>query len=338
MRGLLVVGATLAMNAVSCSSPSPGAGRGPTATVPHETLGTIAANPDPILLGVGGASAHPPGASWRGGPALSVAASWRYSCEIRFDHTIECWGMGAPPPSGEFSALSLNSYHGCGLRLDGTLACFGAGTTDQNCVDHECGQSRPPSGVFLQVSAGNLHSCAITDNGRVVCWGAGETNSACTIEQCGQAAPPPGTFSKVAAGYHHSCALAVDGMVQCWGEASEAVAPTVAFEDIFGGPFGSCGLHHDGSLECWGPGGVLALPEPPRIAFSSAAVGVGWVCGISKVEGALICWGQDMGGNLNAPAGSFKQAALGDRHGCAIRDDDAVVCWGDNQQLEGQPP
>ena len=352
MRGFLVVVATLSVGALACSSPSKAPSSKPTSVVPTESVGTIQANPDSIEPAPNG---HAPGPSWRGGPALEVAAGWQSSCEIRADHSIACWGGHtgkfdaslcstsgecgqAHPPPGEFTAVSLGDYHGCALRLDGALACFGAGSSDQHCVNHECGQSQPPSGVFQQVSAGYLHSCAVAADGTLACWGAGQTDSACTIDQCGQAAPPAGALSKVAAGVHHSCALALDGTVQCWGEASEAVAPTGMFNDLFGGPFASCGLRSDDSLECWGPGGVLQLQQPPSLAFSSAAIGDGWACGIAKADGELICWGQNDYGNLNAPAGSFRQVALGDRHGCAIRDDDSVVCWGDNQQLESQPP
>jgi alpha-tubulin suppressor-like RCC1 family protein len=188
------------------------------------------------------------------------------------------------------------------------------------------------------VSVGYLHSCAVGADGALACWGAGTTDSACAIDQCGQAAPPSGTFSKVVAGFHHSCALSTDSTVQCWGERTEAVAPGGVFQDIFGGAFASCGLRSDDSLECWGPGGLLELPKPPAVAFSSVAISISWACGIRKDDGQLICWGENHAGELNAPTGSFRQVAVGDRHGCAIRDDDAVVCWGDDERGQSEPP
>jgi alpha-tubulin suppressor-like RCC1 family protein len=315
----------------------------------------IPANPDPIEPGDGGPDNHAPGQSWSGGPAASVAADWQQSCEVRLDHSIACWGRGtsafdamacagsaecgqAHAPAGAFSQVSMGTYHSCALGLDGTVICFGAGATDQNCVNHECGQSIAPSGSFTDVSAGDQHSCAVAADATIVCWGAGKTDSACTIDQCGQANPPAGAFSKVAAGYHHSCALALDGTVQCWGDPSEVVEPQGVFTELIAGSFGNCGIREGGSLECWGPGGILGPPAPPTGAFSGAALSINWGCGIQKPSGTLQCWGQDMGGNLNAPSGSFRQVAVGDAHGCAVRADDTVVCWGADEVLEAQPP
>jgi alpha-tubulin suppressor-like RCC1 family protein len=313
----------------------------------------IPANPDPVVHGEDGG--HAAGQSWSGGPAASVAASWQQSCEVRLDHGIACWGRGssafdatacanasecgqAHPPTGEFSQVSMGSYHSCALGLDGTITCFGAGMSDQNCVNHECGQAIAPSGTFTEVSAGDQHTCAVATDSTIVCWGAGKTDSACTIDQCGQANPPAGAFAKVAAGYHHSCALALDGTVKCWGDPTEVVEPEGVFTDLVSGGFGDCGIREDGSLQCWGPSGILALPAPPPGAFGSAALSIHWGCGIQKPSGNLLCWGQDMGANLNAPDGSFLQLAVGDAHGCAVRSDNTVVCWGDNSALESQPP
>ena len=90
----------------------------------------------------------------------------RFSCGLRSDGTITCWGSNdegqTNAPSGQFTSLSSGSAHSCGLRGDATIACWG---------DNQFEKAQAPAGTFTAVAAGGLHSCALRSNGTIGCWG-----------------------------------------------------------------------------------------------------------------------------------------------------------------------
>ena len=133
-----------------------------------------------------------------------------FSCGIRRDQSVECWGPGDESlwknisiPDGFYSDLSVGRYI-CGVRTDGSIACwglpFGAG------LPFDAGEI--PEGPFSSVSVGASHACGLKTDGAVRCWGD---------DSRGQAYSPPGTFKAVAAGNLISCGLKTDGVAMCWG-------------------------------------------------------------------------------------------------------------------------
>ena len=105
----------------------------------------------------------------------AVAASASYSCELRSNGTITCWGddLGwvvtlpdgreeASVSIGEFSAIATSGFHACGLRTNGTITCWGG---------NWAGQADPPDGQFSAVTIGLLHSCGLHTEGTITCWG-----------------------------------------------------------------------------------------------------------------------------------------------------------------------
>ena len=110
-----------------------------------------------------------------GGDFLTVASAWGYSCGLRSDHSVQCWGNTGwlldEPPDGRFAALSVGSVHACALRMNGTAACWGW---------NDGGQINSPSGQFTAIAVGGGHgseggafghSCGIRVDGTVECWG-----------------------------------------------------------------------------------------------------------------------------------------------------------------------
>ena len=97
---------------------------------------------------------------------IFIDAGWFYSCGMRPDHTVTCWGYGqnaAPiPPEGGFLGLSAGGEHACGVRQDSTLECWG---------DDGYGQSTAPGGLFKSVSAGGFHTCGVRQDSTLECWG-----------------------------------------------------------------------------------------------------------------------------------------------------------------------
>jgi hypothetical protein len=66
--------------------------------------------------------------------AVQVAVGDSYSCAVKGDGTIACWGYNqygqASQPSGSFTQIAAGgsnfSIYTCGLRTDGTVACWGS--------------------------------------------------------------------------------------------------------------------------------------------------------------------------------------------------------------------
>ncbi len=100
-------------------------------------------------------------------------------CGIRAtDAGMECWGLsydGMPPPSGEFSSVSVMGHHACGLRKNGTVACLGLYEDSKPAV-------RPPDGTFISVSAGLSHACGIRADRNVECWGRHNGAPTCQLQ------------------------------------------------------------------------------------------------------------------------------------------------------------
>ncbi len=125
------------------------------------------------------------GRQLHGKPALGTvdsitAGGGGFSCAIRTDGTVQCWGWNnhdqSDPPTGRFAAVSAGGFHACGIRTNGTVECWGR---------NNHGQSDPPAGQFTAVTAGDNHSCGIRTNGAVACWGSNRR---------GETDPPTGQF------------------------------------------------------------------------------------------------------------------------------------------------
>src|SRR6266699_623462 len=74
------------------------------------------------------------------GTVAQVSAGSDYTCALRTDGSVACWGV----------------------KTDGTVACWGYNSD---------GQATPPAGAFTQVSAGGSHTCGLETDGAVACWG-----------------------------------------------------------------------------------------------------------------------------------------------------------------------
>lgn len=57
-----------------------------------------------------------------------------------------------------------------------------------------------------------------------------------------------------------------------------------------------------------------------------------------REDGAIVCWGDNSWQQLAAPAGVFAALAVGDDHSCALSEAGRVVCWGFEQRGQLWPP
>jgi hypothetical protein len=113
----------------------------------------------------------------------------------------------------------------------------------------------------------------------------------------GQANPPPGQFTDIAASRFETCGISTNGgNIVCWGTSSGlGSVPAIYPWTMLGSGFSyGCALRSDGLLYC-----------------SDA----------SSMPGTRTK-------TVNSVTGNYKTFALTQAFACAVRVDDAVVCWG----------
>ena len=96
----------------------------------------------------------------------------RFTCGLRVDQTIGCWGRETTPPAGQFTRIAAGLYHACGLRTDGTAACWGQDTD---------GAATPLAGVFIDIAGGWDHTCGLRSDLTVECWGNNDHGQALAV-------------------------------------------------------------------------------------------------------------------------------------------------------------
>jgi alpha-tubulin suppressor-like RCC1 family protein len=201
------------------------------------------------------------------------------------------------------------AYHyGCALLDDGAVKCWGANSYGQLGVDRssnvgdEAGDMGSPrltdvslgaGATVVSVGTGEFHSCALLSNGSVKCWGANRFGTS----GLGDTARHDGRAS-----YMGNNLPAVN-----LGTGRTAVALYVGAEH-------SCAVLDDQSLKCWGRNehGQLGLGDTNDRGDAAGEMG-----------DALPA--VDLGAGRHV-----KSMHLGVTHTCAILDNDALKCWGDN--------
>lgn len=223
-----------------------------------------------------------------------------FSCGLKVDGTIWCWGANGkgqlgdgtttsrPTPAqvgadSDWATITAGSAHVCATKDDGTAWCWGGNANGQlgdgTVVDRSTPTQVGAATGWTSVSAGDRHSCGVRA-GTLWCWGANESS------QLGdgtgtsrllptQVAPAVSTWTSVAAGFTHSCAVRANGTLWCWGDGSA------------------------GSL------GIGTLPSSPAASPVQVGTGTTWTsvsasqqvtCGIAG--DAASCWGRNSFGQL----------------------------------------
>jgi len=78
-------------------------------------------------------------------------------------------------------------------------------------------------------------------------------------------------------------------------------------------------------------------PNCDQWGFQKVATGLDHVCGI-KLDGEILCWGQNHLGQGTAPVGQFMDVTAGANFTCGMRMNGFVECWGDNNGSQATPP
>ena len=201
----------------------------------------------------------------------------------------------------------------------------------------EYGQAIPPDEVFNALSLGADTSCGHRPDGSIACWGQAEN---------GELDVPSGSFTVLAVGGWHGCGLRTDGSIACWGGADGGVPSPVTspptgtgFVDLEGGGWHECALREGGEVSCWGPSASPAIPVPTSIPLlSSVSAGASHTCGIRDDDRSIVCWGENDEGQANPPSGAYALVAAGAGHTCALDLEGIPFCWGSTSWgLPGSP-
>lgn len=242
--------------------------------------------------------------TWRSG-----AAGYASTCAIKVvagHNTLWCWGVNAEGQMGN------------GTSGAPQLSPVQADLTD-----------------WLSVSLGGNHVCAVRTKGSLWCWGGnsdGQLGIGTTVAQL-HPTQVAGSWRSVNTSNDghgaYSCGIKANQTLWCWGIGGE-----------------------DSSQNILGLGATLQTSVPMQVGTSTwSFIGAGaWTaCGIKVADASLWCWGDGWSGNLGsgiagdqadsseptAPVtggAAWVAVARGRDHGCAVRTDATVWCWGENAQ------
>jgi cysteine-rich repeat protein len=168
-------------------------------------------------------------------------------------------------------------------------------------------------------------------------------------KSCVAGRAPRGSTSFVS---NHLCSVLPSGAVRCWGlnfagqlgngamstgtTASQPVPVdqiTTAVDVAIAGDT-SCAALRDGAVSCWGSGFGSRPVSIARVSgVTQLGAGNGTFCG-RQTTGLVTCWGFDGVAQQAQGFESIIQIARGDRHGCALRGDGTLLCFGGNAEGE----
>ena len=243
----------------------------------------------------------------------AVAAGQGYTCVLRANGTVWCWGTG----------------------VFGELGNGTSGTTAGSLTPVQVKTTSPA----IALTAGQFHACALlldSHSGAIVqCWGLNQKGQ--LGDGTYQLRSVPVTVTgltdvlDVAAGAQHTCALVVSSGVQCWGTNAD----------------GQIGTLFSGYVPT--PVSVVVVPSipAPQLLSNAVAISAGGnhSCAI-LVDGSIRCWGDDTYGQLGdsqtnnqRPVANTAVLAINDtleivsgaKHTCAVETVNFTGrCWGDN--------
>lgn len=98
---------------------------------------------------------------------LWISSGDRYTCGLREDGTVTCWGEGAlvAPVDEKFTSLSVGSSHTCGIRHDGSPVCWGSGYETAVASARHSTYQAVRTYTSIAVSSGRGHVCGLRQDG-----------------------------------------------------------------------------------------------------------------------------------------------------------------------------
>jgi len=273
-----------------------------------------------------------------GRTAVKIAAGSLHTCAVLDDQSLKCWGYNYYGELGQGDSQTRGDVAG------------------------ELGDALPPidlgTGLAARaVTMGYAHTCALLANGQVKCWGyngygqlgLGDTNTRGDApNEMGDNLPAVDlgtsrTAVAVAAGEEHTCALLDNGQVKCWGyngygqlglgdtimrgDGPSEMGDNLPAVDLGSGRtatavsvsmYASCALLDNAQVKCWGYNGYGTL-------------GIGDTNGHGDGPNEMGTYLPQV--NLGTGR-SAKAVSVGAMHVCALLDNFAIKCWGNNSYLQ----
>ncbi|CAN5543226.1 hypothetical protein BH09MYX1_BH09MYX1_39220 [soil metagenome] len=263
-----------------------------------------------------------------------------------------------PPPAKNSGVLQLacGDFHSCALMADHTVKCWGRNRGGELGDGSTEDKAKPGAVAGLtdveEIALGANFSCARLKDRSVKCWGTGRVFTAGTISTKTTPTVVAGVSNAVElkAGGYMACARMESGNVTCWGLEKKPGGEPKNAVGIATAATHACAKLKDGSLKCWGEGvwvdGKGAFAKPSVAGADAVTTGDTFACAVTG--GTVACWGRNDSGELGiAPdfddhrkptavpsVRGVKQISSAESHSCAISNDGALTCWGDNAESE----
>mmetsp|Transcript_26285 Transcript_26285/g.53607 ORF Transcript_26285/g.53607 Transcript_26285/m.53607 type:complete len:421 (-) Transcript_26285:151-1413(-) len=276
------------------------------------------------------------------------------------DPDLDFWLPPGEPITWEtvpgWKAISAGYSHTCGITAQSRILCWGQGKNRQSLLPQWM-MKHFETLQWKGISAGTSNSCGVMDNGTAVCWGANE-------EAQSEVPPSISNWSMVDCGYAHCCGVSSNGTGKCWGWNGVTAGSLIPFgqatvprsvdtwRSISAGFVHSCGVAGDGRGHCWGnnANGQLDIPrelETPdsqldiRTPFNHtpAVHHARWralscsyfhTCGLT-VNGSVLCWGNNDASQAEPPVAlgtDIRLISTGFVHNCGVNSTGFPLCWG----------
>jgi hypothetical protein len=190
------------------------------------------------------------------------------------------------------AAVSAGSAYTCVLKTDSTVVCFGSNLNGQFGDGTTTSNSRPVLIPVLadSISTGDAHTCAVR-TGAVSCWGLNTFGQIGDGTNADNSSPVTvagvTTATGVQAGTNHTCVTLTDLTVSCWGlntsgqlgdgtttnrNAPVAATGVTRVVSLTAGTAHTCAINTTGGLTCWG---TNANNERGNAALSVVALQLG---------------------------------------------------------------
>lgn len=247
--------------------------------------------------------------------------------------TGACSGSGACVVGLTAVDTAMSSEHNCVLRPDHTLVCFGSNTYGTLATGDTMSvplTARVPIAVsdIASIASGYNFSCALTTSGELWCWGFAWGGVLPTSDF--YTAPfhvaLPGPADQVVLGFSDACVRLRSGDVWCAGgiyrgttgdpselgfvqmtDVHNAVQLASAFNIV-------CARLDTGHIKCWGTDDVGQLGDG-----RSMVADVSNPVDVVGIDDAI-------------------DVSVADTHGCAVRADASLWCWGGGGAVIQQEP
>lgn len=253
--------------------------------------------------------------------------------------------------------VASGQTHSCAIRRTGEVVCWGlryAGLDSEPASRRQ--SSRPVAidgvGGAVELALGALFSCARLEEGGVRCWGSAQYGTSYSFTEPTTMEGLEGAVQIVASGAALLARTSEGRVVRC-GLRERRARRASCWDLVNGGARDmalggtqlgdACVLDARGRFVCF-EGLDPGRPTPRRAgtAFEAVSLGRHHICALRA--GRVFCWGGPSDDlvvetavriNANRRPASMNidgvvQLSAGAVHQCALREDGAVLCWGDN--------